>query len=127
MSRRFVFRSFLAATAIGWLLWCLYWPYFVLEHDKQAALREADDTRKVCLQQANLTVDECTADYRLYQRRLLQAAVPPGKNAYQLFAGESAGAATGFMTALISIPLTAFYLAARLSLGACRMLARAIR
>ncbi len=116
-----------AAAAVGWLLWCLYWPYFAVQQDTQAAIREAESTRKVCLEQPNLTATECATDYRLYRQRLLQAAMPPGKSAYQVFAGDSTGAVSGFMFALVAIPLGAFYLALRLGLGTCRLLARIIR
>ncbi len=90
-------------------------------------MREAAETRKVCLRQPTLTPTECDTDFRIYQRRLLAAAEPPGKTAYQLFAGEAFGAALLFMAGLIAIPVSSLYMAARLSLGAWRLMGRAIR
>ena len=113
--------------AIVWLSWCLYWPYFALHQNAQAAIREADETRKVCFQQPGLTPVDCDLDHRLYKQRLLQATMPSGRSAYQSFAGQTAEAVIGFMSALIAIPLLALYVTGRLSLGAYRLVARAIR
>lgn len=116
-----------AAAAVGWLFWCLYWPYLAVQQDTQAAIREAESTRRVCLEQPNLTAADCATDYQLNRQRLVQAVRPPGKSAYQLFAGDSTEAVIGFMFALVAVPLGAFYLAVRLGLGTCRLLARIIR
>lgn len=127
MRGKVVFRNLFLVVAIGWLLWCLYWPYYAVQQDKEAAIREAAETRKICLRQPTLTVAECNTDERLYQRRLLQAALPPGKTAYQSFAGETSGAALRFMSALIVIPISVSYIAAWLSFRAYHLLVRAIR
>ena len=88
-------------------------------------MREAAETQRVCLAQKSLTTAECALDAQLYQGRLLAAAVPPGKTAYQLFAGDSMREQFSFMTLLTVVPPIFLYGIARLSSGAGKLLLRA--
>ncbi len=114
-----------AAISLGWIAWCLYWPFDARRHDRHAIEADAAVTYKICLHTNGMTPAACATDRQANAELQEHVAWPREQSVYRSFAGKSASDALSFLTFLCLFPVVFGYVLLRAAIEAIFWFARA--
>jgi len=106
-----------ALVGAAWIAWCLYWPFWARQQDTREALKEAEASYRVCLEQRALTRADCTRDRAAYEQLWRELIAPHYENVYQSFAGGNPRQTLALMLTLCLAPPLMLFAASRMLLA----------